>query len=271
MVPTGFANGVATHELISMNSLTIFALAFLCPLAGVFVGMTFRRQLPEHHLSRESTDVIKLATGLMATLVALVLSLLVSSANSFHATVENEYRQALADSIQLDRYLEAYGPETREIRTLARSIVVQAFQQRWPDDDFGPKEAARVTGREPLIDLERRILELTPTDAAQKWFQSQALQLIQGLVRVRQLLLSAESGRPMPPPILVVVLVCSAAIFASFSLFVPPNPTVVVALGASALAVAGAVFLIVELNSPFGGLLQISSAPAHAALATLPR
>jgi hypothetical protein len=254
-----------------MNSLAIFALAFLCPLAGAFVGMAFRRQLPEHHLSRESTDVIKLATGLMATLVALVLSLLVSSANSFHGTVEGEYKQALADVIQLDRYLEAYGPETRELRTLTRHIVVQTFQQRWPDDDFGPKEAARDTDREPLINLERRILGLTPTDAAQKWFQSQALQLTQRLVAVRQLLSSAASGRPLPPPILIVVLVCSAAIFASFSLFVQPNPTVVVALGVSALAVAGAVFLIVELNSPFSGLLQLSSGPAHAVLGTLTR
>jgi hypothetical protein len=148
---------------------------------------------------------------------------------------------------------------------------VQAFQQRWPDDDFGPTETAGATDREPLIDLERRILGLTPTDAAQKWFQSQALQLSQGLVAVRQLLSSAESGRPLPPPILIVVLVCSAAIFASFSLFVEPNPTVVVALGVSALAVAAAVFLIVELNSPFSGLLQISSGPAHAVLRALTR
>jgi hypothetical protein len=254
-----------------MNSLALFALAFLCPLAGVCVGMTFRRWLPEPHLSRDSTDVIKLATGLMATLVALVLSLLVSSANSFYGTVESEYKQALADVIQLDRYLEAYGPEAAELRTLARHLVVQTFQQRWPDDDFGPKETARAAGREPLIDLERGILGLAPTDATRKWFQSQALQLTQRLVAVRQLLSSAESGRPLPPLILVVLLVCSAFIFASFSLFVQPNPTVIVALGVAALAVASAVFLIVELNSPFGGLLQLSSAPAHAVLAALMR
>jgi Protein of unknown function (DUF4239) len=254
-----------------MSSLAILALAFLCPVTGAFVGMAFRRRLPQHHLSRDSTDVIKLATGLMATLVALVLGLLVSSANSFHGAVESEYKQALVDVIQLDRYLEAYGPEAREVRALGRHIVAQTFQQRWPDEDFGPKESARAADKEPLIELERRLLALTPADAAQKWFQSQALQLTQRLVAVRQLLSSAESGRPLPPLILVVVLVCSAAIFASFSLFVQPNPTVVVALGASALAVAAAVFLIVELNSPFGGLLQISSAPAHAVLGALAR
>ena len=178
-----------------MNSLAILALAFLCPVAGAFVGMAFRRRLPQHHLSRDSTDVIKLATGLMATLVALVLGLLVSSANSFHGTVESEYKQALVDIIQLDRYLEAYGPEARELRALGRRIVAQTFQQRWPDEDFGPKETARAADKEPLIELERRILALTPTDAAQKWFQSQALQLTQRLVAVRQLLSSAEFGK----------------------------------------------------------------------------
>jgi Protein of unknown function (DUF4239) len=254
-----------------MNSFAVFALALLCPVAGAFVGMAFRTQLPEHHLSRDSTDVIKLATGLMATLVALVLSLLVSSANAFYGTVESEYKQALTDIVQLDRYLEAFGPEAGELRTLARHIVVQTFQQRWPDDDFGPKQPERAAGQEPLIDLERGILRLTPTDAAQKRFQSQALQLTQRLVAVRQLLSSVKSGRRLPPPILVVLLVCSAAIFASFSLFVRPNPTVLVALGVAALAVASAVFLIVELNSPFGGILQLASDPAHAVLRALTR
>src|ERR1700755_1969893 len=118
-----------------MDSIGLFFIAIACLLGGACLGMTVRRILPEHHLSRDSTDVIKLATGLMATLVALVLSLLVSSANSFHGTVDSEYKHALADVIQLNRYLAAYGSEARELSTLARHIVVQTFQQRWPDDD----------------------------------------------------------------------------------------------------------------------------------------
>src|SRR5207244_482564 len=127
------------------------------------IGMTMLRVLPEHHLSRDSTDVIKLATGLMATLVALVLSLLVSSANTFHGTIENQYNGALANVVQLDLYLQAYGPETRDIRQRIWRIAVSNFHQHWPHDDFGPVENVDTTGVNPVIDVEDRILDLGAT------------------------------------------------------------------------------------------------------------
>ena len=126
-----------------MNSVALFFIAFACLFAGACIGMTVRRILPEHHLSRDSTDVIKLATGLMATLVALVLSLLVSSANTFHGMIENQYNGALGNIVQLDQYLQAYGPETRDIRQQIRRIVVRYFRQHWPHDDFGSIECGR--------------------------------------------------------------------------------------------------------------------------------
>lgn len=253
-----------------MHSLTLTALAFLCPMAGAAIGMACRARLPETHLGRESTDVIKLATGLMATLVALVLSLLVSSANSSHALVENEYKQALTGIVQLDKYLRAYGPEAQDIRDVMRRGVVGNFQERWPSQDFGVKGQEKPAG-DLLIDLVRRILALKPADAAQAWFQAQALQLVHGITQMRELIQGQQAASSLPMPVLVVVLVCSAAIFGSFGLFVDPNPTVVTSLGVAALAVAAAIFLIVELNTPFSGLLQISSAPARAVAATLGR
>jgi hypothetical protein len=254
-----------------MNSIALFFVAFACLLGGACIGMAMRRVLPEHHLSRDSTDVIKLATGLMATLVALVLSLLVSSANTFHGMIENQYNGALANVVQLDQYLQAYGPETRDIRQQIRRIVVRYFRQHWPHDDFGSIESADVGGVNPVMDIEDRILDLGATTAKQKWFQAQALQRANELVRVRLLMTGAESGRSLPAPIVIVLLVAATAIFASFSLFVQPNPTVIAALGMAAVLVSGALFLIVELNTPFSGVLQLSSAPAHATLAALGR
>ena len=246
-----------------MNSVVLFLIAFICPLAGALMGMAFRSRLPEHHLSANSTDVIKLSTGLVATQVALILSLLVSSASSFHTSVDSDYKQALAEVVQLDQYLQAYGPETRAARDMVRYVVVQNFQERWPREDFGPKVAALARGTDPLIDVERRILALSPTDAAQKWFQSQALQLCRAITELRKLIAGEEGGRSVPRPILIVVLICSAAIFASFALFVQPNPTVIVSLTVSAFAIAGAFFMIQELNTPFQGVLQLTSDPAH--------
>lgn len=244
-----------------MGTVALAAAAFLCACTGAAIGLLIRGRLPAHHLSRDSTDVIKLATGLMATLVALVLSLLISSANSFRNQVENEYKQALANVAQLDQRLRAYGPETTEARDLLRRIVVTGARQRWPQEDFGAAPGVDRPIPAALLDLERRILRLRPTDEEQKWFQSQSLQLLSSLTQIQRMVSSQERSSTLPIPVLIVVIMCSAAIFTSFGLFAEPNPTVVAALTFAALAVAGAVFLIIELSTPFSGLLQLPGTP----------
>lgn len=247
-----------------MSSVWLAVLAFLCPLVGAAVGMTVRTRLPEHHLSRESTDVIKLATGLVATLVALVLSLLISSANSVRVAVENEYKVALADAVQLDRYLAAYGPQSAGVRQQLRDAFAEIFSRRWPNEDFGVRDRKLTGDRNQLVDLQRSMLALAPANAEQKWFQSQALQLTSALSQIHRLAISQEKSSAPPWAVLAVVLLCSAFIFAGFGLFVPPNATVIFSFAIAALAVAAAIFLIVDLGDPFTGFLNISSAPAHA-------
>jgi len=146
---------------------------------------------------------------------------------------------------------------------------LQKFETRWPAEDFGPREHPTPAKAGELVNLEQAILGLAPRDETQKWFQSQALQLASGLAAVQWLLMNQELGDGLPTPILIVLTTWSTAIFISFGLFVKPNPTVITALSISALAVAGAMFLILELNSPFAGLMQVSPAPAHALLAVL--
>jgi hypothetical protein len=252
-----------------MSSVSLAVLAFLCPLLGAAVGMTVRTRLPEHHLSRESTDVIKLATGLIATLVALVLSLLISSANSVRVTVENEYKVALADVIQLDRYLAAYGSQSADVRQHLRDAFAQIMGRRWPNEDFGVHDKSLTGDRNQLVDVERRIIALAPANAEQKWFQSQALQLAGALSQIHRLAISQEASATPPWAVLAVVMLCSAFIFAGFGLFVPPNATVVLSFAIAALAVAAAIFLIVDLGDPFSGFLNIPSGPAHATLSVL--
>jgi len=253
----------------AMTPVTLFILALLSPLAGTAIGIASRGRLPTHHLSRDAIDVIKLAAGLMATLVALILSLLISSANSYRVTVQAESRQVLANIVQLDEYLQAYGSETREIRTQVRRFVVSRVQARWPTENFGPSEPAPKASQDQLVDLQRRIALLEPTDAAQKWFQSQALQITNSIESLRRLMLNQEAeGSPLLP-VFALVFLSTIAIFGSFSLFVQPNLTVITALTMAALAIAGATFLVAELNSPFQGLLQIPSTAARAVLDAL--
>ena len=252
-----------------MSSVSLAVLAFLCPLLGATVGMTVRARLPQHHLSRDSTDVIKLATGLVATLVALVLSLLISSANSARVSVENEYTVALADVVLLDRYLAAYGPESAGVRRDVHDAFAQIFSRRWPDVDFGVRDRSLMGDRNQFVEIERRILALAPATVEQKWFQSQSLQLMNSVSRIHRLAMSQERSAAPPWAVLGVVMACSAAIFCSFGLFVPPNTTIVFAFVVAALAVATAIFLIVDLGDPFTGFLNLSSAPARATVEQL--
>jgi hypothetical protein len=232
--------------------------------------MKLRAKLPEHHLSQDSIDVIKLATGLMATLAALVLGLLISSANTAHNTVANAVDQTVAASqARLDRYLAAYGQDTREARDLLRRTVVRRAQIRFPGEDFGPTAPPITSNRNELVELQQQVARLVPRDDSQKWFQGRALQLADELAQTRSLVTTQLQENELPIPILIVLVIWTTAIFISFGMFVRMNATVIIALSFSALSVGAAILLILELNSPFTGLIHVSSAPVHALLGEL--
>jgi hypothetical protein len=231
--------------------------------------MALRHRLPEHHLNAASIDVIKLAMGLMATLVALTLGLLIQSASFYRTTVETEYRLTLASIVHLDEYLQAYGPAARDIRENVRHVAARSFQTRWPGEDFGPMGPMPVGGISPFTDVQRRIVELAAADAAQRWFQSQALQITNRLSDLRWLVQNQEATTAPLVPVFTLIFLSSIAIFGSFGLYVRPNATIVAVISLTALAIAGSTFLIVEMNNPFHGLLSISSQGAHAVMQVL--
>jgi hypothetical protein len=254
---------------VAVLSVGLFALAFLCPLTGAAIGIAVRRRLPEHHLDRDVIDVIKLAMGLMATVVALTLGLLISSAHSHHAMIEGEYKKIMAYIDHLDQYLGAYGPETREIRTHLRHVAARTFKERWPDEDFGPVGSPSEGGANRFIDGQRQLVELQAASAAQRWFQAQALQVSAELAKLRWLVVSQETSTAPLLPIFVLIFLSAIAIFGGFGLYAPPNATLFAVLVLPALAIAGATFLVIELNSPFHGPLQISSRGAHILMQSL--
>jgi hypothetical protein len=252
-------------------SALLFSLALLCPLVGAGIGMALRHRLPQHHLSHESVDVIKLAMGLMATLVALTLGLLIQSASRYRATVETEYRLSLASIVHLDEYLQAYGPDAKPLREYIRHVAARGFQGRWPHEDFGPTGPAPDPATNPFTESQRQIVELEPAGAAQRWFQSQALQLTNRLSDLRWLVINQQTETTPLLPVFALIFLSSMAIFGSFSLYVQPNATILTVISLTALAIAGATFLIVEMNNPFHGLMYISSEGAHDVMRMLGR
>jgi hypothetical protein len=204
--------------------------------------------------------------GLVATLAALVLGLLIASAKGSYDSQSTEVTELSAKVVFLDRVLAHYGPEAREARELLRSSVARAIDQMWSKDPAILFKATPGTaGAEVLAD---KIQELSPKNDSQRAIQSQAISIVMALGQTRWLLYEQRLSS-VSMPVLVVLTFWVTALFVSFGLFAPFNTTTIASLVVSALSVSGAIFLILEMYTPYAGLIQISSAPLRAALAQL--
>ena len=125
-----------------MNTTLTALIVFGCLVGAVLLGRTLRRLLPEEHLTADSRDTIKLAMGLVATMAALVLGLLVSSAKGSYDTERSEVIQMAAKVAFLDRVLAIYGPEAAEARTRFHEAVKEAVMAMWPREASGSAQLA---------------------------------------------------------------------------------------------------------------------------------
>ena len=248
-----------------MSSIDIAFISAGCIFGGVLLGLLLQNLLPGHHLSAESKDTVKLGAGMIATLSALVLGLLVSSAKTNFDTVSTEITQSAAKLIYLDRLLANYGPETKPAREMLHRNVAAGIQMFWPETQT---EAAGLTAFERANGMEMlqfKLQELTPTNDAQRQFYQQAQQVCSELRQSRWLLIE-QTQNALPKPFLVMVLFWLTMLHMSFGLFAPRNAMVIVVLLICALSVSGAIFLIMEMNHPLSGFIKVSSAPMLKAL-----
>jgi len=250
-----------------MSPIMVGLIVFACILGGALLGMALRKIAPDHHLDPKSQEVVKLGIGVIATMAALVLGLLIASAKTSFDNQNNALTEMSAKVILLDRILAHYGPrETKEIRDSLRAAVVRTIDQTWAaDSSRSPRTELAVTGTEGLYE---QVQALSPQNDAQRALKAQAMSLMVDIGHTRWLM--AEQGKnSMPTAFLVVLILWLAFMFGTFGLFAPRNATVLVTLFLCALSISAAIFLILELYSPFHGVIQLSSAPLRYALAHL--
>jgi len=249
-----------------LSTTAISLIVFACVFGGAVLGILLHAVLPQHHLSNESKDIVKLGMGLVGTMAALVLGLLVASAKGSYDTQSAELTQMSANIALLDRVLALYGPETKETRELLRGAAVHALDQLWSQDGTNTSRLAPTSAGAEI--LYGKIQGLSPKNDTQRSLQGQALSMAMDLGKTRWLMYE-QSTTPVSMPLLVVLVTWLAVIFVSFGLFAPANTTVVASLFVSALSVSGAIFLILEMYTPYAGVIALSSAPLRAALAHL--
>ena len=246
-----------------MNTILIALIISGFLFGAVWFGMLLRRFLPEHHLSSDTKDAVKLAMGLVATMAALLLGLLVSSAKGTYDAQRNQVIQMAAKIAVLDRVLVLYGPEAADVRAQFRAAVEEAVRRVW--FQAGSVPLNKLADHHAGEAVHGAIQQLTPHNDEQRLLKSQAVSLGMEIGEMRSLMI-AQSVASISRPLLVVVVCWLVVIFFSFSLLAPPNATATLALVVSAFSVASAIFLILELDRPFGGLIQIPSEPLLNAL-----
>jgi hypothetical protein len=252
-----------------MSPLAISGLVLSCIFGGAVAGILLRRRFPEEHLSSDTKEVVKLVMGVVGTMTGMVLGLLVASAKSSFDGQRGGVSQLAANAVVLDRTLAHYGPEAQNARDALRASVVDLVQRTWPKEPAPSEGPNQPVGDEARYDeVYTRILALQPKTDAQRTPQAQALKIVLDTAQLRSLM-SSQRSNSIPPIFLLLMVAWLTITFASFGLFAQRHATTYGVLFLGALVVSSAVFLILELDHGFGGMIHISSQPLRDAILQL--
>jgi ABC-type amino acid transport system permease subunit len=250
-------NDGRTPEGHVMFALAASGIAFLCAIGAALLGMCLRPRLPADHVSDDAKEIAKMVLAILGTLAALVLGLLIASAKSSLDGKIDQLKQAAARTVELDRTLAQYGPETKEMRDRLQKIAESRVRWMWPGHDVTAEmEEESISRGRGIEAIQRELLNLAPRDDARRWFKTTALDITNDIAEARWMGYLNISGS-IQTPFLVVLIFWLTAIFASIGIFSPRNSHMVATLALCALSVSAAIFLIVEMDRPFSGFIEV--------------
>jgi hypothetical protein len=254
-----------------MNALVFALFVFVAQLAGWVFGRFVRGRLPAEHLNSGTRDSVMVLIGMVATLAALVLGLMISSAKTSFDSDRASVVEIAADILLIDRTLAHYGDQAKPARDALRGFLERAIEgmtlygQQRIEADAVTKAPLPQMGR-----LQTSLLALAPTTEAQRWLSARALTLSGELQRARVLFAERGSGS-IAPAFLLVLTAWLAMLYVGLALFAPSNATATLTAFGGALAFAAGIFLILELDTPFHGLIRLSNEPLVKTLELLGR
>lgn len=248
-----------------MHPTVIGIVVLICTFGGALAGMRLRSALPDHHLSSEARDTIKLCIGLVATVTALVLGLLTASSKATYDELNASVKHSAAGLLSLDRTLARYGPETAKIRENLKNLVEQRTRDIWHTERPGNTRVNPVTSAHAVEIVATEIHRLVPKSDEQRALQVRAVTFSESLLDARWGIVAAQATS-VPYAFLTMLVLWLTVTFTTFGVLAPRNRTVVVVLFVCAMSVAGAIFLVLEMDSPFEGLITVSPGPMNYAL-----
>ncbi|MCE0521583.1 MAG: DUF4239 domain-containing protein [Methylacidiphilales bacterium] len=244
---------------ISMEPLTISLISFASILGGALFGFFFARVLPEHHLGPDSKDAVKMGWGIVATMSALVLSLLVASAKNTFDTVNSESTETSAKLIMLNHTLVEYGSDADAVRNDLRTAVASAIRRDWSENPIDTSIPAAAQHSNVMQGFNDELNQLVPKNDDQRALLAKARQLTGDLCLERWLIIE-QSKNSLPPALIIALVFWLTILFLGLGLFSPNNKTVLMMLVLCSLSVSVAIFLINDMSHPLRGLISVSSA-----------
>ena len=242
-----------------------FGVAVFVFLAGIaLTALHLHPRLPDYERSKDAHDAVKVGVGMVVVLSALVLGLLIASAKNSFDTAGRDLKRFATQIVLLDRTLRSYGPQGDSARTLIQHYVERAIAGTWPSNNE-PQLVDDPRAEQLIYQLQDAILALEPDTSRQRTLSGEMKEDVRRLIELRWTLVE-EASTSLNVPLVSVLMVWLVLIFASFGYNAPRNVLVRITFTFCAASIGGAMFLIVQMDKPFEGLIKVSPAPLREAL-----
>ena len=266
-----------------MSEIGSAVLVFAVLLIATGLGVGVRPLLPEEHKAHETVQLVQLVIGMLVTFAALVLGLMTASAKSNFDTASNDMRTYAAELIEFDTTLRELGSAADESRRLLRQYTAAAIASTWPQepapsgeyprnlgvpDNPHQLENARLGDMLTAVGIELR--RLRTNDSLQQRALEDALTQYRRVVDARWKIIE-EAHSSISQPFFMTLTFWLGVIFLSFGLITPRNALALVTISLGAVSIASAIYVIVDLDSPFTGPIVVSSMPLRDTLEHLRR
>lgn len=251
-----------------MEASTQALIAFFCICGAALAGQFLRSVLPEHHLKDDTLAIVKLATGLIGTMAALALGMLISSAKGTFDHVSSELTENAARVVAIDRVLGEFGAEAAELRSALKARYAQRVVAVTSGDaaQLATLDTPAAIREGEL--LRNQLASLPARTDRERSLRARAIELATEVAATRTLVTLQKDGS-IPPALLIILVAWLSVIFAGFGVCAPGNHTTRAALLVASLCAACAILLILEMDRPLSGLIRVPAAPLQTAVAHL--
>lgn len=251
----------------SVDPTVLGFIAFACIYGAALGGIVLGRVRQETFSRPEVRDVLKSARDVIVGVSALTLGLLVATAKTSFDEKNAQLRTVASRAAMLDRTLYAFGPEANDARKLVRVFVQTAIEKI---DRAEAQGVGAEFGRQGTLleDLYSKILQIDAADATKSALKNDAIGIARE-INLSRWMIQESVGSSIQTPLYFLLLFWLVCIFLDLGVLAPCRPTSFVALALAALAMTGAIYLALEFDRPYQGLIKVSASPLKLALVQL--